>query len=137
MKSLFHFAYHVSNLETSRHFYSNLLGCKEGRSTDSWVDFDFFGHQISLHLGKPFETANTGKVAGHMVPMPHMGVILPLDEWMKLSKHLIVSELEFEIPPIIRFKGEPGEQRTMFFRDPSGNPIEIKGFKDFDAIFES
>ena len=137
MKSLFHFAYHVSNLENSRHFYSNLLGCKEGRSTDSWVDFDFFGHQISLHLGKPFETANTGKVAGHMVPMPHMGVILPLDEWMKLSKHLIVSELEFEIPPIIRFKGEPGEQRTMFFRDPSGNPIEIKGFKDFDAIFES
>jgi len=137
MKSLFHFAYHVSNLETSRHFYSNLLGCKEGRSTDSWVDFDFFGHQISLHLGKPFETANTGKVGGHMVPMPHMGVILPLDEWMKLSKHLIVSELEFEIPPIIRFKGEPGEQRTMFFRDPSGNPIEIKGFKDFDAIFES
>lgn len=137
MKSLFHFAYHVSNLETSRHFYSNLLGCKEGRSTDSWVDFDFFGHQISLHLGKPFETANTGKVAGHMVPMPHMGVILPLDEWMKLSKHLIVSELKFEIPPIIRFKGEPGEQRTMFFRDPSGNPIEIKGFKDFDAIFES
>ena len=137
MKSLFHFAYHVSNLETSRHFYSNLLGCKEGRSTDSWVDFDFFGHQISLHLGKPFETANTGKVAGHMVPMPHMGVILPLDEWMKLSKHLIVSELEFEIPPIIRFKGEPGEQRTMFFLFPSGNPIEIKGFKDFDAIFES
>ncbi len=137
MKSLFHFAYHVSNLETSRHFYSNLLGCKEGRSTDSWVDFDFFGHQISLHLGKPFETANTGKVAGHMVPMPHMGVILPLDEWVKLSKHLIVSELKFEIPPIIRFKGEPGEQRTMFFRDPSGNPIEIKGFKDFDAIFES
>ena len=137
MKSLFHFAYHVSNLETSRHFYSNLLGCKEGRSTDSWVDFDFFGHQISLHLGKPFETANTGKVAGHMVPMPLMGVILPLDEWMKLSKHLIVSELKFEIPPIIRFKGEPGEQRTMFFRDPSGNPIEIKGFKDFDAIFES
>ena len=137
MKSLFHFAYHVSNLETSRHFYSNLLGCKEGRSTDSWVDFDFFGHQISLHLGKPFETANTGKVGDHMVPMPHMGVILPLDEWVKLSKHLIVSELEFEIPPIIRFKGEPGEQRTMFFRDPSGNPIEIKGFKDFDAIFES
>ena len=137
MKSLFHFAYHVSNLETSRHFYSNLLGCKEGRSTDSWVDFDFFGHQISLHLGKPFETANTGKVGDHMVPMPHMGVILPLDEWVKLSKHLIVSRLEFEIPPIIRFKGEPGEQRTMFFRDPSGNPIEIKGFKDFDAIFES
>jgi extradiol dioxygenase family protein len=137
MKSLFHFAYHVSNLETSRHFYSNLLGCKEGRSTDSWVDFDFFGHQISLHLGKPFETANTGKVGDHMVPMPHMGVILPLDEWVKLSKHLIVSGLEFEIPPIIRFNDELGEQSTMFFRDPSGNPIEIKGFKSFEAIFEN
>ena len=137
MKSLFHFAYHVSNLETSRHFYSNLLGCKEGRSTDSWIDFDFFGHQISLHLGKPFETANTGKVGDHMVPMPHMGVILPLDEWVKLSKHLIVSGLEFEIPPIIRFNDELGEQRTMFFRDPSGNPIEIKGFKSFEAIFDN
>tara|TARA_B110000211_G_scaffold208543_1_gene245173 strand:+ start:78 stop:491 length:414 start_codon:yes stop_codon:yes gene_type:complete len=137
MKSLFHFAYHVSNLETSRHFYSNLLGCKEGRSTDSWVDFDFFGHQISLHLGKPFETANTGKVGDHMVPMPHMGVILPLDEWVKLSKHLIVSGLEFEIPPIIRFNDELGEQSTMFFRDPSGNPIEIKGFKSFEAIFDN
>ena len=131
MKSLFHMAYHVTDLKQSREFYGNLLGCTEGRSTDTWVDFDFFGHQISLHIGKPFETKNTGKVGDHMVPMPHIGIILSLDNWLILSKRLINTDLEFEIPPQIRFEGEPGEQRTMFFRDPSGNPIEIKGFKNF------
>ncbi|MDC0603681.1 VOC family protein [Amylibacter sp.] len=137
MKSLFHMAYHVTDLKQSREFYRNLLGCTEGRSTDTWVDFDFFGHQISLHIGKPFETKNTGKVGDHMVPMPHIGIILSLDNWLILSKRLINADLEFEIPPQIRFEGEPGEQRTMFFRDPSGNPIEIKGFKNFKAIFEA
>ena len=137
MKSLFHMAYHVTDLKQSREFYGNLLGCTEGRSTDTWVDFDFFGHQISLHVGKPFGTKNTGKVGNHMVPMPHIGVILSLDNWLILSKRLINADLEFEIPPQIRFEGEPGEQRTMFFRDPSGNPIEIKGFKNFKAIFEA
>lgn len=137
MKSLFHMAYHVTDLKQSREFYGNLLGCTEGRSTDTWVDFDFFGHQISLHIGKPFETKNTGKVCDHMVPMPHIGIILSLDNWLILSKRLINADLEFEIPPQIRFEGEPGEQRTMFFRDPSGNPIEIKGFKNFKAIFEA
>ena len=101
------------------------------------MDFDFFGHQISLHIGKPFETKNTGKVGNHMVPMPHIGIILSLDNWLILSERLINADLEFEIPPQIRFEGEAGEQRTMFFRDPSGNPIEIKGFKDFKAIFEA
>ena len=137
MKSLFHMAYHVTDLKQSREFYGNLLGCTEGRSTDTWVDFDFFGHQISLHIGKPFETKNTGKVGDHMVPMPHIGIILSLDNWLILSKRLINADLEFEIPPQIRFEGEPGEQRTMFFQDPSGNPIEIKGFKNFKAIFEA
>ena len=137
MKSLFHMAYHVNDLKHSREFYGNLLGCTEGRSTDTWVDFDFFGHQISLHIGKPFETKNTGKVGNHMVPMPHIGIILSLDNWLILSERLINADLEFEIPPQIRFEGESGEQRTMFFRDPSGNPIEIKGFKDFKAIFEA
>ena len=137
MKSLFHMAYHVTDLKQSREFYGNLLGCTEGRSTDTWVDFDFFGHQISLHIGKPFGTKNTGKVGNHMVPMPHIGIILSLDNWLILSKRLINADLEFEIPPQIRFEGEPGEQRTMFFRDPSGNPIEIKGFKNFKAIFEA
>jgi len=130
-------AYHVTDLKQSREFYGNLLGCTEGRSTDTWVDFDFFGHQISLHIGKPFETKNTGKVGDHMVPMPHIGIILSLDNWLILSKRLINADLEFEIPPQIRFEGEPGEQRTMFFRDPSGNPIEIKGVKNFKAIFEA
>ncbi len=137
MKSLFHMAYHVTDLKQSREFYGDLLGCTEGRSTDTWVDFDFFGHQISLHIGKPFGTKNTGKVGNHMVPMPHIGIILSLDNWLILSKRLINADLEFEIPPQIRFEGEPGEQRTMFFRDPSGNPIEIKGFKNFKAIFEA
>ena len=130
-------AYHVTDLKHSREFYGNLLGCTEGRSTDTWVDFDFFGHQISLHIGKPFETNNTGKVGNHMVPMPHIGIILSLDNWLILSERLINADLEFEIPPQIRFEGEAGEQRTMFFRDPSGNPIEIKGFKNFKAIFEA
>tara|TARA_R110002124_G_scaffold53185_15_gene152604 strand:+ start:3725 stop:4138 length:414 start_codon:yes stop_codon:yes gene_type:complete len=137
MKSLFHFAYHVTNLNDARDFYGRILGCKQGRSTDTWVDFDFFGHQISLHLGEPFATKNTGHVGDHMVPMPHFGVILGLSDWLVLSERLIDSGVNFEIPPVVRFAGEPGEQRTMFFRDPSGNPIEIKGFKDFKTVFAS
>ncbi len=135
MKSLFHLAYHVTDLNEARKFYGDILGCSEGRSTDTWVDFDFFGHQISLHLGKPFETTNTGHVGDHLVPMPHMGVILPLADWLKLADRLEKAGIRFEIPPVVRFKGEPGEQRTMFFRDPSGNPIEVKGFADFDGVF--
>jgi extradiol dioxygenase family protein len=135
MKSLFHLAYHVTDLDEARKFYGDILGCTEGRSTDTWVDFDFFGHQISLHLGKPFETTNTGHVGDHLVPMPHMGVILPLADWLKLADRLENADIRFEIPPVVRFKGEPGEQRTMFFRDPSGNPIEVKGFADFDGVF--
>ena len=136
MKSLFHIAYHVTNLNKAREFYGDLLGCIEGRSTDTWVDFDFFGHQISLHIGKPFKTSNTGKVGDHMVPMPHIGIILSLENWLVIAQRLGDANIKFEIPPVIRFKDEPGEQRTMFFRDPSGNPIEIKGFKNFKTIFE-
>jgi extradiol dioxygenase family protein len=135
MKSLFHLAYHVTDLDAARQFYGDVLGCSEGRSTDTWVDFDFFGHQISLHLGAPFATTNTGKVGDHLVPMPHLGVILPLADWLSLADRLEAADLSFEIPPVIRFAGEPGEQRTMFFRDPSGNPIEIKGFAEFDGVF--
>ncbi len=137
MKSLFHLAYHVTDLDQARDFYGRILGCAEGRSTDTWVDFDFFGHQISLHLGKPFTTENTGHVGDHMVPMPHMGVILALSDWRVLSERLINAGVNFEIPPVVRFAGEPGEQRTMFFRDPSGNPIEFKGFADFETVFAS
>ncbi|WP_312805523.1 VOC family protein [Agrobacterium cavarae] len=135
MRSLFHLAYHVNDLDETRRFYGDVLGCKEGRSTETWVDFDFFGHQISMHLGKPFETTRTGKVGNHMVMMPHLGVVLELDAWLALSKRLKDAGIVFDIPPVVRFEGEPGEQRTMFFFDPSGNPIEVKGFKDFDSVF--
>ncbi|WP_269715349.1 VOC family protein [Caulobacter sp. NIBR2454] len=131
----FHFAFHVTDLDAARRFYGGMLGCAEGRSTDTWVDFDFFGHQLSLHLGEPFATARTGKVGDHMVLMPHFGVVLPMSEWLALSERLQATGMAFEIPPVIRFEGEPGEQRTMFFVDPSGNPIEIKGFADMDAVF--
>ena len=135
--SCFHLAYHVTDLDAARRFYGDLLGCTEGRSTDTWVDFNFFGHQISLHLGQPFETTKTGKVGDHMVPMPHLGVILSMNEWRALADRLTAHGLEFELAPFIRFPGEPGEQGTMFFRDPSGNPIEIKGFADETGIFAS
>ncbi|UVC12319.1 VOC family protein (plasmid) [Rhizobium sp. TH2] len=135
MRSAFHLAYHVTDLDTSRRFYGDVLGCREGRSTDSWVDFDFFGHQISLHLGTPFAVTRTGKVGDHMVMMPHLGVVLPLDDWFVLADRLEAAEIKFDIPPMVRFAGEPSEQRTMFFFDPSGNPIEVKGFRDFESIF--
>jgi extradiol dioxygenase family protein len=135
MRSVFHLAYHVTDLDMSRRFYGDALGCREGRSTDTWVDFDFFGHQISLHLGTPFAVTRTGKVGDHMVMMPHLGAVLPLDDWFALEDRLEAAQIKFDIPPVVRFAGEPGEQRTMFFFDPSGNPIEIKGFHDFDGIF--
>lgn len=137
MKSLFHLAYNVSDLEEARAYYSGVLGCIEGRSTDSWVDFDFYGHQLSLHKGEPFKTENTGQVAGHLVPMPHLGMILPLADWRVLAERLREAKTEFILEPSVRFEGEPGEQWTMFFRDPSGNPIEVKGFADFDGVFAS
>ena len=137
MKSLFHLAYNVNNLEETRAFYKNLLRCKEGRSTETWVDFNFFGHQISLHLGEPFKVRNTGKVGDHMVAMPHLGVILEMDEWKVLAKRLEDENIEFIIEPTTRFEGEVGEQSTMFFTDPSGNPIEIKGFVSLDSVFDA
>lgn len=135
MKSVFHLAYHVTDLEAARKFYGELLGCKEGRSTETWVDFDFFNHQISLHLGDVFKVEKTGLVGKHRVPMPHLGVVLELHEWKKLADRLIKADIEFVIEPSVRFEGEVGEQWTMFFYDPAGNPIEVKGFKDFDGIF--
>lgn len=133
----FHLAYHVRDLDAAREFYSGVLGATEGRSTATWVDFDFFGHQISLHLGEPFANAATGKVGDHMVPMPHFGVVLPLDDWNRLAGRLEAVQTDFIIAPSVRFKGEPGEQWTMFFRDPSGNPIEIKGFADSVGLFQN
>ncbi|RED18136.1 VOC family protein [Pontivivens insulae] len=135
MQSVFHLAYHVTDLEVARQFYGSVLGCAEGRSTETWVDFDFFGHQVSLHLGTPFETTNTGKVGAHMVPMPHLGVVLSLSDWQELRARLEAAGTDWVLAPTVRFEGEPGEQWTMFFRDPSGNPIEIKGYADTSGIF--
>ena len=137
VRSVFHLAYHVTDLDAARAFYGNLLDCTEGRSTETWVDFDFFGHQISLHLGEPFAVAKTGKVGDHMVPMPHMGVVLGYDDWRQLADRLTEHGLEFILPPSVRFEGEAGEQWTMFFQDPSGNPIEVKGFRDVSGIFQA
>ena len=137
MRSLFHLAYNVRNLEETRVFYRDILGCKEGRSTQTWVDYDFFGHQLSLHLGEPFKVENTGRVGDHMVAMPHLGVILEMDEWRALAKRLEYAPVEFIITPTLRFEGEVGEQSTMFFTDPSGNPIEVKGFESLDSVFDA
>ncbi len=136
MRSLFHFAFNVTDLVIAREFYGNIMQCQQGRSTDHWVDFDFYGHQISLHLGTPFKTENTGKVGELLVPMPHFGLILSNGEWDLLADRLTKAEVKFDVPPSVRFKGEPGEQRTMFFRDPFGNPIEIKSFDSHDKVFD-
>lgn len=136
MRSLFHLAFNVTDLDIARHFYGDVLGCKEGRSTDTWVDFDFFDHQISLHLGKPFVTENTGHVGGKLVPMPHLGLILNLPDWQAMAERLKAANMDFVLEPQLRFANEPGEQWTMFFRDPFGNPIEVKGFKDLNTVYE-
>ena len=136
MRSLFHLAFHVTDLDAARRFYGGVLGCREGRSTETWVDFDFFGHQLSLHLGEPFATTDTGRVGAHLVPMPHLGVVLELPDWQALAQRLHAAGTSFVLPPSVRFESQPGEQWTMFFRDPSGNPIEVKGFRSLDAVYD-
>ncbi len=135
MPTPFHLAYHVRDLDEARAFYGTTLGCAEGRSSKTWVDFDFFGHQISLHLGEPFANAPTGNVGDHKVPMPHFGVILGLSDWQALAARLEAAGTAWIIAPTVRFQGQPGEQWTMFLRDPSGNPLEFKGFVTTDGIF--
>jgi uncharacterized protein len=137
MLTPFHLAFNVTDLAIARAFYGATLGCAEGRSTDTWVDFSFFGHQISLHLGEPFATNATGKVGEHMVPMPHFGVVLLKPDWQTLADRLTAANLPFVIPPTVRWPGEPSQQMTMFFIDPFGNPIEIKGFASLEAVFAS
>ena len=135
MKSPFHLAFNVTDLEQARRFYGGVLGCAEGRSTATWVDFDFFGHQLSLHLGEPFKTECTGHVGDQRVPMPHFGVVLSLPNWQALASRLQAVKTAFVLAPQVRFEGQPGEQWTMFFCDPSGNPIEIKGFRSLDTLY--
>ncbi len=135
MHSIFHLAIHVRDLDVARSFYGEVLGCAEGRSTETWVDFDFFGHQLSLHLGEPFATTGTGRVGEHMVPMPHFGLALNLPDWQTLAQRLEHAATDFVLSPQQRFKGEPGEQWTMFFLDPFGNPIEVKGFASLETLY--
>ena len=135
MKSLFHFAFNVTDLDVARQFYGGVLGCAEGRSTDTWVDFDFFNHQISLHLGEPFKTSCTGHVGDTLVPMPHFGLVLALPEWQAMAERLKAANTAFVMQPQQRFAGQPGEQWTMFFCDPFGNPLEIKGFRSLDTLY--
>ena len=132
----FHLAFPVTSLQKARAFYGELLGCPEGRSAPDWVDFDFYGHQIVAHLS-PDEAGhrNTSAVDGENVPVRHFGLVLSMAEWEALSEKLIRAGTQFVIAPQIRFKGEVGEQATMFFLDPCGNAIEFKAFKDIGRLF--
>ncbi|WP_145260039.1 VOC family protein [Calycomorphotria hydatis] len=136
----FHIAFPVSDLEAAREFYGNTLGCEEGRSSDTWIDFNLYGHQIVAHYKTPTasqELPHSNGVDGHDVPVPHFGVVLPWDEWHRLSERLQSIGIEFVIEPYIRFAGEVGEQATMFFLDPSGNALEFKSFRDVNQLFTS
>lgn len=132
----FHLAFPVHDLEAARAFYGGLLGCPEGRSSAEWIDFDFFGHQIVAHLA-PGAVARSAHnhVDGHDVPVPHFGAVLAMAEWERLAGRLTEAGIPFEMPPTVRFKGEPGEQATMFFRDPSGNALEIKAMARPENLF--
>jgi extradiol dioxygenase family protein len=132
----FHLAFPVRDLDEARAFYGRILGCPEGRSSGEWIDFDFFGHQIVAHLA-PARTgdAAVNHVDGHGVPVPHFGVVLTLAAFDELARRLKASGVRFEIEPYTRFKGEAGEQSTMFFRDPSGNAIEMKAFASLEGLF--
>ena len=135
MQSLFHLAVNVTDLATTRDFYGGVLGCREGRSASTWVDFDFFGHQLSLHLGPPMATADTGKVGAHEVPTPHFGAVLPVSDWRALARRLRGAGVTFLLEPQDRFAGRPGAQSTMFLRDPSGNALEFKCFDGDGTAF--
>lgn len=134
--SPFHLAIPVYNLEACRNFYKEILGCSEGRSSDEWVDFNFFGHQLVIHYKpKSDEELHHNSVDGKHVPVPHFGVVLPWDSFMTLSDRLKSKNIYFIIEPYIRFEGKSGEQITMFFYDPSGNALEFKAFKNIDQLF--
>jgi uncharacterized protein len=135
MLSPFHLAIPVHDLVAARHFYGNLFGCPEGRSSEEWIDFDFFGHQLVAHLDPHRQPQHFNEVDGKHVPVPHFGVVLGWDDWHALSDRLTRAAVRFVIEPGIRFRGEVGEQATMFLLDPSGNAIEFKAFKDPASLF--
>jgi len=135
-QALFHLAFPVHDLEEARRFYGGLLGCPEGRSSNQWIDFNFYGHQIVAHLA-PEEcgSRSTSDVDNHQVPVRHFGAVLTMPEWEALAAKLRAAGVKFGIEPYIRFKGEVGEQASMFFLDPSGNALEFKAFVDMSRVF--
>jgi uncharacterized protein len=138
MQSLrpFHLAIPVHNLSVCRAFYRDVLEMKEGRSSEKWVDFNFYGHQFVIHEVGEKSSDNVNYVDGHGVPVPHFGVVLTMKDWEVLSKRLQKINIKFIIEPYVRFKGESGEQATMFFKDPSGNSLEFKAFNNLESLFE-
>ena len=134
--SPFHIAFPVHDLAAARAFYGGVLGCPEGRSDDQWIDFNLFGHQIVAHLKPGMEPKlHHNPVDGHDVPIPHFGVVLAMADWETLAGRMKAADTQFVIEPCIRFRGQPGEQATMFFLDPSGNALEFKAFADLRQLF--
>ena len=132
----FHLAFPVDDLAAARRFYGEMLGCSEGRSADDWVDFDFYGHQIVAHLAPDSPNRRSkSSVDGENVPVPHFGIVLPMGEWKGLAERLQKKGVEFVIAPTVRFEGQPGEQATMFFLDPSGNALEFKAMANPQKLF--
>lgn len=134
----FHYAFKVKEIESTRQFYVNILGCEEGRSTETWIDFNFFGHQLSAHISKDIPPLDyCGKVDGINVPIPHFGCLLSIENFQKVKQHLEAAQIEFLVKPQERYKGQTGEQYTMFVFDFSGNPLEFKSFKNEEEVFLS
>lgn len=132
----FHLAFPVRDLDEAREFYGQKMGCPEGRSSDQWIDFDLYGHQIVTHLApEACQPVAINEVDQHNVPVPHFGVVLDMPSWEALAQRLKAEDTQFVIEPYIRFKGEAGEQATMFFMDPSGNALEFKAFHSLDSLF--
>jgi extradiol dioxygenase family protein len=132
----FHIAIPVQNLEKCRTFYKDILNCEEGRSTEDWVDFNFFGHQLVIHQKEDFKVVRiSNPVDGYDVPVPHFGVVLSWEDWHSLAARLKTKNTKFEIAPCIRFQGKVGEQATMFFKDPENNALEFKAFRDMNQLF--
>ena len=131
----FHLAFPVTDLAATRDFYGGLLGCRIRRESERWIDFDFWGHQITAHLVATMPEVATNPVDGKQVPSSHFGCVLDWDDWHTLSQRLVDAKLEFLIGPYIRFEGEPGEQATLFVTDPSGNGLEFKSFRNIESLF--
>lgn len=132
----FHMAFAIDDKETARHFYGVVIGCKVGREAENWIDFDFFGHQISAHLNTDEKSAATSKVGDELVPLHHFGAVLPWQEWNALIERLNAQGNAFTLGPHVRFAGQPGEQGTFFIKDPAGNALEFKSFRHPEGMFD-